>query len=171
MSRARRAFASRANGRASCGPRTAAGDQRCARAAFRHGLSLPVLHDPGLPAEVDAAARAIAASLAGGPVDDHRHALACRIAEAMVDLRRVRAAKLPLVAAIVAMASALRVTTVAEGVETYAQGRRLHKLGCNVAQGNFYSRPIPTSSVPGVVEQFGIARRSHLKVVPDIGSA
>ena len=76
-----------------------------------------------------------------------------------------------LVAAIVAMASALRVTTVAEGVETYAQGRRLHKLGCNVAQGNFYSRPIPTSSVPGVVEQFGIARRSHLKVVPDIGSA
>ena len=102
MSRARRAFASRANGRASCGPRTAAGDQRCARAAFRHGLSLPVLHDPGLPAEVDAAARAIAASLAGGPVDDHRHALACRIAEAMVDLRRVRAAKLPLVAAIVA---------------------------------------------------------------------
>lgn len=102
MSRARRAFASRANGRTSCGPRTAAGDQRCARAAFRHGLSLPVLHDPGLPAEVDAAARAIAASIAGGPVDDHRHALACRIAEAMVDLRRVRAAKLPLVAAIVA---------------------------------------------------------------------
>ncbi len=30
---------------------------------------------------------------------------------------------------------------------------RLHKLGCNVAQGNFYSRPIPTASVPGVVEQ------------------
>jgi hypothetical protein len=40
-----------------------------------------------------------------------------------------------------------------------------------VAQGNFYSRPIPTASVPGVVEQFGVARRSHLKVVPDIGSA
>jgi EAL domain-containing protein (putative c-di-GMP-specific phosphodiesterase class I) len=76
-----------------------------------------------------------------------------------------------LVSAIVAMASALRVTTVAEGVETYAQGRRLHKLGCNVAQGNFYSRPIPTASVPGIVEQFGVARRSHLKVVPDIGTA
>ena len=76
-----------------------------------------------------------------------------------------------LVSAIVAMASALRVTTVAEGVETYAQGRRLHKLGCNVAQGNLYSRPIPTASVPGVVGQFGVARRSHLKVVPDIGTA
>jgi diguanylate cyclase (GGDEF)-like protein len=72
-----------------------------------------------------------------------------------------------LVAAIVAMASALRVTTVAEGVETFAQGRRLHQLGCNVAQGNFYSRPIPTASVPAVVDQFGLARRSHLKIVPD----
>jgi diguanylate cyclase len=76
-----------------------------------------------------------------------------------------------LVAAIVAMASALRVKTVAEGVETYAQGRRLHKLGCNVAQGNFYSRPIPTASVPAVVEQFGIAGRPHLRVVPDVGLA
>jgi diguanylate cyclase (GGDEF)-like protein len=72
-----------------------------------------------------------------------------------------------LVAAIVAMASAMRVTTVAEGVETFAQGRRLHQLGCNVAQGNFYSRPIPTASVPALVDQFGLARRSHLKIVPD----
>ena len=73
-----------------------------------------------------------------------------------------------LVAAIVAMASALRVTTVAEGVETYAQGKRLHELGCNIAQGNFYSRPIPSASVPAVVDLFGVARRSHLKAVPDI---
>jgi diguanylate cyclase (GGDEF)-like protein len=72
-----------------------------------------------------------------------------------------------LVAAIVAMAGALSVTTVAEGVETFAQGRRLHELGCNVAQGNFYSRPIPTAAVPAIVDQFGVARRSHLKVVPD----
>jgi EAL domain-containing protein (putative c-di-GMP-specific phosphodiesterase class I) len=73
-----------------------------------------------------------------------------------------------LVAAIVAMASALRVTTVAEGVETYAQGKHLHELGCNVAQGNFYSRPVPSASVPDVVDQLGVARHSHLKVVPDI---
>ncbi|MDQ6855305.1 MAG: EAL domain-containing protein, partial [Actinomycetota bacterium] len=72
-----------------------------------------------------------------------------------------------LVAAIVAMASALDVTTVAEGVETYAQGKHLHELGCNVAQGNFYSRPVRSASVPHVVDQFGVARRSHLKVVPD----
>jgi EAL domain-containing protein (putative c-di-GMP-specific phosphodiesterase class I) len=69
------------------------------------------------------------------------------------------------------MASALRVTTVAEGVETYAQGKRLHQLGCTVAQGNFYSRPIPSASVPAFVDQFGLSRRSHLKVVPDIKPA
>ncbi|HMG27940.1 MAG TPA: GGDEF domain-containing phosphodiesterase, partial [Acidimicrobiia bacterium] len=72
-----------------------------------------------------------------------------------------------LVAAIVAMASALRVTTVAEGVETYEQGKHLHELGCNVAQGNFYSRPLPAAVVPAVVENFGVSRRSHLRVVPD----
>ena len=71
-----------------------------------------------------------------------------------------------LVAAIVAMASALRVTTVAEGVETARQGNHLHELGCDVAQGNFYSRPIPAASVPDVVDKLSVARRSHLKVVP-----
>jgi EAL domain-containing protein (putative c-di-GMP-specific phosphodiesterase class I) len=65
------------------------------------------------------------------------------------------------------MASALHVTTVAEGVETFEQGRHLHELGCNVAQGNFYSRPIPAESIPAVVERFGVARRSHLRIVPD----
>jgi hypothetical protein len=102
MSRARRAFASRANGRMSRGPTTAAGAVRRARGALRHGLSVPVLADPGISAEVDTAARAIAASVAGGPLDADRHVLACRIAEAMIDLRRVRAAKLPLVAALYA---------------------------------------------------------------------
>jgi EAL domain-containing protein (putative c-di-GMP-specific phosphodiesterase class I) len=72
-----------------------------------------------------------------------------------------------LVAAIVAMASALRVTTVAEGVETYEQGKHLHELGCDIAQGNFYSRPLPAAEVPAVVERFGLSRRTHLRVVPD----
>jgi EAL domain-containing protein (putative c-di-GMP-specific phosphodiesterase class I) len=72
-----------------------------------------------------------------------------------------------LVAAIVAMASALRVTTVAEGVETFAQGNHLHALGCSLAQGNFYSRPIPAEAVPAIVDQFGVSRRSHLRIVPD----
>jgi EAL domain-containing protein (putative c-di-GMP-specific phosphodiesterase class I) len=72
-----------------------------------------------------------------------------------------------LVAAIVAMASALRVATVAEGVETYEQGKHLHELGCNVAQGNFYARPLAAAAVPAAVERFGVSRRSHLRIVPD----
>lgn len=72
-----------------------------------------------------------------------------------------------LVAAIVAMASALHVTTVAEGVETYEQGKHLLSLGCNVAQGNYYSQPVPARAVPAVVERFGVSRRSHLRIVPD----
>ena len=67
------------------------------RIARRHGFSLPVLAEPGLGAEVHDIARSIARSVAGAELDAHGHALACRVAEAMIDLRRVRLAKLPLI--------------------------------------------------------------------------
>ena len=47
-----------------------------------------------------------------------------------------------LIATIVAMARALGITTVAEGVETQAQATRLHELGCDEVQGFLYSRPV-----------------------------
>src|SRR5262249_54069745 len=50
--------------------------------------------------EVHATARTIERSVAGRELDAQGHALACRIAEAMIDLRRVRIAKLPLAAAV-----------------------------------------------------------------------
>ena len=53
--------------------------------------------------------------------------------------------------AIVAMASALGMTTVAEGVETAAQEARLIQLGCHAAQGYFYSRPEPAEQVIATV--------------------
>jgi len=100
MRGARRAFASRANGRLGNAKRTAAGKARQAAAARRHGLSLPVLLDAALAPEIDTLARAIVASTPGGPgdgaCDDALLALACRVAEAMIDLRRVRLAKRPL---------------------------------------------------------------------------
>ena len=52
-----------------------------------------------------------------------------------------------LVSAIVAMASALNMKTVAEGVETPAQEARLIELGCHAAQGYFYSRPVPEEAL------------------------
>ncbi|MBI2168639.1 MAG: EAL domain-containing protein [Actinobacteria bacterium] len=53
-----------------------------------------------------------------------------------------------LVAAIVAMAGALGITPVAEGVETVSQEQRLASLGCWLAQGYMYSRPVPPEDVP-----------------------
>jgi diguanylate cyclase len=56
-----------------------------------------------------------------------------------------------LVAAIVAMARALGLTTVAEGIETERQERRLEVLGCDVAQGFLYARPMPSAEVPAAL--------------------
>ena len=81
--------ANRANARASTGPRTAAGKARVARNALRHGLSLPVSADPRLAAEVKALARAIAGEGANGELQQ----LAIRIAEAQIDLVRIRRAR------------------------------------------------------------------------------
>ena len=48
-----------------------------------------------------------------------------------------------LVAAIIAMAHNLSLTVVAEGVGTEAQRATLTQLGCDIAQGYLYSRPLP----------------------------
>jgi hypothetical protein len=78
--------ANRANARRSTGPRTSIGKARAARNAYRHGLSLPVAADPVLAPEVATLARRIA----GEGASATRHAAAVRIAEAQVDLLRVR---------------------------------------------------------------------------------
>ena len=95
-----RARASRANAAKSKGAKTAAGRARVARSKHRHGLTLPVPADSALAPEVDAFAQAIARSVPRVALDAHCRELANRIAEAQLDLKRVRIAKLPLVAAI-----------------------------------------------------------------------
>jgi hypothetical protein len=62
---------------------------RSARNAFRHGLSLPVYSDQALSEEIEALAREIA----GLDVNPEILQLARRIAEAQLDLRRVRHAR------------------------------------------------------------------------------
>lgn len=96
---ARWRFTNRLNARASTGPRTAGGKARVARNALRHGLSLPALSDPGFAPEVVQLAHLIAQSVVGRSLDGERHELACRVAATIIDMRRIRLAKLPLVAA------------------------------------------------------------------------
>ena len=90
--------ANRRNARNSTGPRTGAGKAIVARNAWRHGLTLAVVCDPAVSREVDGLARTIEQSVTGGEADAPGHELACRVAETLIDLRRVRLAKLPLVA-------------------------------------------------------------------------
>jgi hypothetical protein len=84
----RKTKANRANARVSTGPNTVHGRARSAQNAFRHGLSLPVHSDQALSKEVQALARLIA----GPNASAHMQMLARQVAEAEVDLRRVRLA-------------------------------------------------------------------------------
>ena len=89
MTSERKIRANRANARASTGPRTARGRTRAARNALRHALSLPVCSIPALSEEVQALAREIAGPGANAETQE----LARRVAEAQIDLRRVRYAR------------------------------------------------------------------------------
>ena len=53
-----------------------------------------------------------------------------------------------IVSAIVTMAHALGLRTIAEGVETNEQTAKLAALGCQYVQGYFFGRPMPTTEVP-----------------------
>ena len=88
MTSDRKTKANRANARVSTGPNTVDGRARSAQNAFRHGLSLPVHSDQALSKEVQALARLIA----GSNTSAHMQMLARQVAEAEVDLRRVRLA-------------------------------------------------------------------------------
>ncbi len=89
MTSDRKIKANRANARASTGPKTAQGRARSARNALRHALSLPVCSNPALSEEVETLAREIAGPGANAEIQE----LARQVAEAQIDLRRVRYAR------------------------------------------------------------------------------
>jgi len=89
MTTERKIRTNRANARASTGPKTGRGRARAAQNALRHGLSLSVYSDPALSEEVEALAREIAGPGANAEIQE----LARRVAEAQIDMRRVRYAR------------------------------------------------------------------------------
>jgi hypothetical protein len=91
---ARKLSANRANARASTGPRSAPGKARAARNALCHGLGSRVSADPVLSAEVETLAREIA----GEGASREQKELAVRVAEAQIDLTRIRRARHDLLA-------------------------------------------------------------------------
>ena len=93
MTSARKNNANRANARSSTGPKTPHGRARASRNAFRHGLSLPVDCDPLLSEEVNA----LAGKIAGYNANPEVLELARRVAEAEIDLCRIRAVRHQLV--------------------------------------------------------------------------
>jgi hypothetical protein len=86
---ARKIKANHENARASTGPKTAHGRANSTKNALRHALSLPVYSDPVMSEAVEALAREIA----GPDAKAEMRELARRVAEAQIDLRRVRCAR------------------------------------------------------------------------------
>ncbi len=62
-----------------------------------------------------------------------------------------------LVSAIIAMGSALDLSTIAEGVETEEEAQHLYSLGCRQAQGYLFSKAVAASEVPSTLRRLGVA--------------
>jgi hypothetical protein len=90
MTSSRQRNANRANAKRSTGPRTAPGRAISSLNARRHGLASPLRSEPGMDAEIERLAEAIA-----GTRSDLKD-LALRIAEAELELRRIWQARLSL---------------------------------------------------------------------------
>jgi diguanylate cyclase (GGDEF)-like protein len=53
--------------------------------------------------------------------------------------------------AVVAMAAALGLPVIAEGIETAGQAARLRELGCGLGQGFHFSRPVPATEIDALL--------------------
>lgn len=84
MASEKQILANRANAKKSTGPRTPAGRAKSSRNAYRHGLSLPMQPDPQA---IEVLAKAIAGETAG----EVELRAARALAEAQLELKRVRA--------------------------------------------------------------------------------
>jgi hypothetical protein len=127
--------ANRANSKSSTGPKTAKGKARSAQNAFRHGLNLQVLSDSSLALEVEAIACQISASDADGETLEW----ARRIAEAQVDLNRVRNSRRQLITRLF--------------VDPAFQPTKVHQQQLRVAKMVLDSKPSRT--LPLVVDEVG----------------
>ncbi len=57
-----------------------------------------------------------------------------------------------IITTIVSLAEGLRMEVVAEGIETSEQADELKRLGCQLGQGFFYSKPLAASGITALLE-------------------
>jgi len=69
-----------------------------------------------------------------------------------------------IVSAIMGIARSLKLTVVAEGVETAEQAECLAQLGCDTAQGFHFSRPVPPAEARRVLEELAEWRRAGISL-------
>ena len=98
MTSERKVKSNRQNARKSRGPKTFDGRRRTARNALRHGLTLSLYTDPSASAAVESLARKIS----GPDADETALPLARRVAEAELDVRRIRRARDELISRLLA---------------------------------------------------------------------
>lgn len=67
-----------------------------------------------------------------------------------------------IVRTIIALAKALKLSVVAEGIESIHQFHQLHILGCEYGQGYLFSRPLPVSEMTKLLER----RDNWEKIMP-----
>jgi EAL domain-containing protein (putative c-di-GMP-specific phosphodiesterase class I) len=63
-----------------------------------------------------------------------------------------------IVRAVVDLADAMRIGAVAEGVETTEQLEGLRRIGCHLAQGYLFSRPVPGEALIDLLDRHSAAR-------------
>ena len=73
--------------------------------------------------------------------------------------------KSAIVSAVVALSKAIGATTVVEGVETLSELQQVERLGCDAAQGFYFSRPLPAGAF-GELLRPGPAAPSGLHSAP-----
>ncbi|MBV9412068.1 MAG: EAL domain-containing protein [Acidimicrobiia bacterium] len=76
-----------------------------------------------------------------------------------------------IVKAVIHMAHALSLATVAEGVETPEQLSMLRDLGCDLAQGYLFSRPQPPEAIDALLAEDGRRRQRPLRPARTVDAA
>jgi EAL domain-containing protein (putative c-di-GMP-specific phosphodiesterase class I) len=118
----------------------------------QHAASLQQLRDAGVRVQIDdfGTGYSSLSYLRELPIDT------LKIDRSFISRVDESAADQAIVSAILAMAKSLGLRVVAEGVETAEQLEVLERHGCDVAQGFFFSRPLPADQCRALLQEVSV---------------